>query len=167
MSYYTNFSITIKVRMTRAMAELICERLNELTVWEQFSVCAYNSPLMEERDSWKLEPYDAYRQKDGTLKRKVKKKGRETKDASNVWEFAVGGNLTGHPAVFPEQLANDHIISWSNEGDVVYDCFGGSGTTAKMAHKLKRNWILSEISKEYCEIAEKRITPYLAQTSLF
>ena len=59
MSYYTNFSITIKVRMTRAMAELICERLNELTVWEQFSVCAYNSPLMEERDSWKLEPYDA------------------------------------------------------------------------------------------------------------
>ena len=59
MGYYTNFSITIKVRMTRAMAELICERLNELTVWEQFSVCADNSPLMEERDSWKLEPYDA------------------------------------------------------------------------------------------------------------
>lgn len=37
----------------------------------------------------------------------------------------------GHPAVFPEQLANDHIISWSNEGDIVFDPFMGSGTTGK------------------------------------
>ena len=57
MGYYTNFSITIKVRMTRAMAEFICERINELIGWEQFSVYAGNSPLMEERDSWKFEPY--------------------------------------------------------------------------------------------------------------
>ena len=100
----------------------------------------------------------AYRQKDGSLKRKVKDKGRETKDASNVWEFAVGGNLTGHPAIFPEQLANDHIISWSNEGDLVYDPFMGSGTTAKMAILNKRNWIGSEISEEYCKIIKRRIT---------
>jgi site-specific DNA-methyltransferase (adenine-specific) len=72
-----------------------------------------------------------------------------------------------HPAMFPEKLVEDHILSWSNENDLVYDCFGGSGTTAKMAHKWKRNWILSEISKEYVIIAEKRITPYLAQTLLF
>ena len=45
----------------------------------------------------------------------------------------------------------------------LYDCFGGSGTTAKMAHLLKRNWIISEISKEYVEIAEKRIMPYLTK----
>jgi len=88
----------------------------------------------------------------------------------NVWEYAAGnghGDYTGHPAPFPEKLAADHIYSWSNENDIVYDCFGGSGTTAKMAHKLKRNWILSEISKEYVQLAEKRIAPYLAQTSLF
>ena len=72
-----------------------------------------------------------------------------------------------HPAQFPEQMAADHIYSWSNEGDLVYDPFGGSGTTAKMAHLQKRNWILSEISAEYCEIARKRIAPYLAQTQLF
>ncbi len=54
----------------------------------------------------------AYRQKDGTLKRKIKKVGRETKDASNVWEYPVGGNKINHPAVFPEQLAEDHILSW-------------------------------------------------------
>ena len=82
----------------------------------------------------------------------------ETKPLPNIWWFAVGKNdKTDHPAPFPEQLANDHIISWSNEGDLVYDPFMGSGTTAKMAIINKRNWIGSEISKEYCEIAEKRI----------
>jgi site-specific DNA-methyltransferase (adenine-specific) len=99
----------------------------------------------------------AYRQKDGTLKRKIKEIGRDTKDASNVWNFAVGGNLSGHPAVFPEQLARDHIISWSNEGDLVYDPFMGSGTTAKMAIANKRNYIGSEISAEYCELINARI----------
>jgi len=95
----------------------------------------------------------------------------EEKYRHNIFEYAVGiekENETGtHPAIFPELLAAEMIISWSNEGDLVYDCFGGSGTTAKMAHKLKRNWILSEISNEYVQIAEKRIAPYLAQTSLF
>ena len=86
----------------------------------------------------------------------------------NVWKYNVGQNdTTNHPAVFPEKLAADHIYSWSNEGDLVYDCFGGSGTTAKMAHIQKRNWILSEISEEYVTLANKRIAPYLAQTSLF
>ena len=107
----------------------------------------------------------AYRQKDGTLRRKIKPKGRDTKDASNVWEFAVGGNLTGHPAVFPEKLANDHIISWSNEGDLVYDPFMGSGTTAKMSILNKRNWLGSELSEEYCKIIEKRIEDALRDLS--
>jgi len=114
------------------------------------------NPVQKEKSRNKEEKV-AYRQQDGTLKRKIKEKGRETKDASNVWEYAVGGNLTGHPAVFPEQLANDHIVTWSNENDIVYDPFMGSGTTAKMAIINKRNWVGSEISKEYCEIAEKRI----------
>ena len=77
----------------------------------------------------------------------------------NIWEYGVGGGKTGHPAVFPDKLANDHIISWSNENEIVYDPFMGSGTTAKMAMLNKRNFIGSEISKEYCEIAEERIRP--------
>ena len=75
---------------------------------------------------------------------------------NNIWRFDTQKN-SEHPAPFPEKLANDHIISWSNEGDLVYDPFTGSGTTAKMAILNKRNWIGSEISEEYCEIAEKRI----------
>jgi len=89
---------------------------------------------------------------------------KEFKTRYNIWFYSIGSTATStdriafkHSAIFPEQLVNDHILSWSNEGDLVYDCFMGSGTTAKMAILNKRNWIGSEISQEYCEIAEKRI----------
>lgn len=82
----------------------------------------------------------------------------------NVWEYAIGGGKSTkdqvafkHPAIFPEQLANDHIISWSNENDIVYDCFSGSGTTAKMSIINNRKWIASETSSEYCEIIKERV----------
>lgn len=91
---------------------------------------------------------------------------------SNIWFYTVGTNSTTkdeifHPAQFPEALAKDHILSWSNENDIVYDPFMGSGTTAKAAHQLKRQWIGSEISEEYVELANKRLEPYLMQETLF
>jgi DNA modification methylase len=102
----------------------------------------------------------AFRQRDGSLIRKTKKAGKETKDASNVWSFHVAGNKINHPAVFPEQLAHDHILSWSNEGDTVFDPMMGSGTTGKMAKQLNRNFIGIEISEEYLKIAKERINGY-------
>jgi site-specific DNA-methyltransferase (adenine-specific) len=75
----------------------------------------------------------------------------------NIWDIAIAQNKTTHPAVFPEQIANDHIISWSNEGDTILDCFMGSGTTGKMAKLNNRKYIGFEVSKEYCEIANNRI----------
>lgn len=75
----------------------------------------------------------------------------------NIWFFQKENKCSSHPATFPEQLANDHIISWSNPGDVVLDPFMGSGTTAKMAIETNRNFIGFEISAEYCEIARIRI----------
>ena len=96
--------------------------------------------------------------------------GRRT----NIWTYFVGkGHSTKdniafeHPAIFPEQLASDHIVSWSNEGDVVYDCFLGSGTTAKMAAHLKRRFIGSEISSDYYDIALRRIKLEQQQQTLF
>lgn len=78
------------------------------------------------------------------------------KIAGNIFSISnTKGN--GHPAIFPEQLANDHIISWSNENDLVFDPFMGSGTTAKMALLNNRKYIGSEISSEYCEIIKKRL----------
>jgi len=75
----------------------------------------------------------------------------------NIWKVHVGRNNTGHPAIFPEQLANDHILSWSNPGDIILDPFMGSGTTAKMALLNDREYIGFEMSAEYCEIARKRV----------
>ena len=80
---------------------------------------------------------------------------------TNVWSvFAGGGSsdslASSHPAIFPEQLANDHIISWSNKGDVVLDPFVGSGTTLKMAKLNGRRSIGIDISEDYCAIAAAR-----------
>lgn len=110
------------------------------------------------------------RQKDGSLKENSAYKNNKNKiikeigTRTNIWKYNTGKYHTSydkvafyHPAIFPEQLANDHIISWSNENDLVYDPFMGSGTTAKMAIANKRNWIGSEISSEYCKIIEQRI----------
>lgn len=88
----------------------------------------------------------------------------------NIWSYNTGEDEDNfnHPAKFPEKLAADHIYSWSNEDDLIYDPFVGSGTTVKMAIKLKRNWIASDISEEYIKnIAEKRIKPLLMQETLF
>lgn len=83
---------------------------------------------------------------------------KDSKIKGNVWAFHLGNNdKTKHPAPFPEQLCGDHIISWTNKGDLVYDPFMGSGTTAKMAIINGRNWIGSEISTEYCQIIQERI----------
>ena len=78
----------------------------------------------------------------------------------NVWHISPCNSSkerSGHPAQFPEQLARDHIISWSNPGDVVLDPFMGSGTTAVACIKNGRNYIGFDISDEYCQIAERRI----------
>jgi len=75
-----------------------------------------------------------------------------------IWDIPpLGGNRTGHPAPFPEALARDHIISWSNEGDSVLDCFMGSGTTGVAAKNTGRKFIGIEKDAEYFEIASKRI----------
>ena len=106
---------------------------------------------------------------------KVKRGGySEYGRRTNIWVYGIGkGQSTKdniafeHPAIFPEQLSNDHIISWSNEGDLVYDPFMGSGTTALASIKSNRTWIGSEISEVYVDLANKRLDPYLRQTSLF
>lgn len=105
---------------------------------------------------------------DSVHKDKAPRTTKETKIRTNIWEYNVGINQSYtdrfapmHPAIFPEQLAKDHIISWSNEGDLVYDCFMGSGTVAKMCKQNGRNFIGSEISSEYCEIINKRLNAEL------
>ena len=87
-------------------------------------------------------------------------KGTLTKDykiKSNIWYYGLGGTNYGHPAIFPLQLAKDHIISWSNDGDLVLDPFMGSGTTGVACQELNRQFIGIEKVTEYYKIAKGRI----------
>jgi DNA modification methylase len=79
------------------------------------------------------------------------------RNRNNIWEIAIAQNKNSHPAVFPEKLAEDHILSWSNEGDTILDPMAGSGTTLKMAKKNNRNYIGIEIAQEYVDIINKRL----------
>ena len=88
------------------------------------------------------------------------------KKLSNVWNVAVSKSKVKHPAVFPQKLIDKHIISWSNKNELIYDCFMGSGTTALSCIKYNRNFIGSEMSKEYVDISSKRIEQHKAQLRL-
>jgi DNA modification methylase len=101
------------------------------------------------------------RLKDGTTKPMPDSICAEFGLRYNVWDVdPVKSNIERkkHPAIFPEALARDHILSWSNEGDIVLDPFSGSGTTAKMAKLNGRRFIGIEVNPKYCEIAEKRLS---------
>jgi site-specific DNA-methyltransferase (adenine-specific) len=101
---------------------------------------------------------------DGEFEAEHKYEIKQVVPRSNIWNYKVGlYNTTSdkiafkHPAIFPEQLAIDHILSWSNENDLVLDPFMGSGTVAKACIVTHRNYIGFEISEEYCEIATERL----------
>ncbi len=127
----------------------------------------------------------SYRKRDGSLQKVDEKmlqrfesaNKKKTRIRDNVWDIDAGYMRSTtdkvaykHPAIFPDRLARDHIISWSNPGDTVLDPFAGSGTTLKMAEILQRNSIGIEISEEYCEIIKERmrnVEPANEQVPLF
>ncbi|KKM65372.1 hypothetical protein LCGC14_1491920 [marine sediment metagenome] len=86
----------------------------------------------------------------------------------NLWRVSTGYNKTtkdkeayAHPAMFPEKLAERHILTWSNPGDVVLDYFMGSGTTAKMARNNGRHYIGCDVNEDYVKLARARLAkPY-------
>jgi len=102
-----------------------------------------------------------FRQKNGQTKplSSIGKPIAEHGQRFNIWEISAEKSNSNrfHPAMFPVSLAQDHIISWSNEGDTVLDCFLGSGTTGVAAKLLNRKFIGIEINEEYLNIANKRI----------
>jgi site-specific DNA-methyltransferase (adenine-specific) len=105
--------------------------------------------------------YKNYSKNDQT-RAKLANPVKDKKIKGNIWEYVVGKNKEDqeakeHPAPFPCELARDHILSWSNEGDVVLDPMCGSGTTCKVASLLGRKFIGIEIGHEYAELARRRI----------
>lgn len=146
---------------------------NNKTYWQAFEymfVLSKGTPntinLLKDRENKDERDGDrgTKRLHDGTLLKLKRagyaKYGRRT----NVWEYLIGKGHSAsdniaykHPAIFPEKLVQDHITSWTNPGDVVFDPMCGSGTTCKMAKLNKRDFIGIDISSEYCEIAKNRL----------
>jgi len=146
---------------------------NNKTYWQAFEymfVLSKGTPntinLLKDRENKDERDGDrgTKRLHDGTLLKLKRagysKYGRRT----NVWEYLIGKGHSAsdniayqHPAIFPERLVQDHITSWTNPGDVVFDPMCGSGTTCKMAKLNKRDFIGIDISSEYCEIAKNRL----------
>ena len=107
------------------------------------------------------------------VNRKTKRSLSEHKVRTNIWSYAVGKNGTTsdmyafkHPAMFPENLARDHILSWSNRGDLVFDPMCGAGTTCKMAKATGRRWLGVDVSHEYTRIAKRRLADTQENTIL-
>lgn len=112
--------------------------------------------------------YSRHEQKREKLANPVKDK----KIKGNIWSYVVGKNkedqdAKGHPAPFPCQLVQDHILSWTNVGDVVFDPMCGSGTTCKVAKRLDRKYLGFDISQEYCELAQKRVDSEIFDRNIF
>ena len=105
-----------------------------------------------------------YRKKDGTTDSFKYEINKATRNADNVWKYEVGYQKSTtdkiaykHPAIFPDKLARDHILTWSNENDLIFDPMMGSGTVGKMSKLLNRKFIGIELDKTYFNIAKQRI----------
>lgn len=142
--------------------------------WEYMFVFAKGTPktvsLMREPSRlhlWGRPEYGrtkAQRGTDGEQKlRSHRKLTNETKVRGNVWNYNARPNPAqdplkwNHPATFPDLLASDHIQSWSNPGDLVLDCFAGSGTTLRAAKNLNRRYVGIEVNPEYVKLIETRL----------
>lgn len=140
-------------------------------VWSKGKPKTFN-PIEDRKNKWAgHNVHGTFREKDGKIRNRnetwknsvCKEYGRRF----NVWHISTEkNNKTGHPAVFPLQIAKDHIRSWSNSGDLVFDPFLGSGTTRLAAYDLGRSFIGTEIDPEYFEKQEERFKRHTAQPRL-
>lgn len=110
--------------------------------------------------------------KNEQTREKMAKPVKDKKIKGNIWEYVVGKKqedqeAKGHPAPFPCELVRDHIKSWTNQGDLVFDPMSGSGTTARVSCEMGRQYIGIDISHEYCEIARQRVKLIADTPTLF
>jgi len=127
------------------------------------------NPIKDRENRWyglKWSKIRTRRMKNGDLKVQdwYKEEGNKTGVRFNIWQYVTGFGYHGdelahqHPASFPEDLAYDHIMSWSNPGDLILDPLMGSCTTGKMAVTNGRRFIGVDIAQEYFDLAKKRIS---------
>jgi DNA modification methylase len=128
----------------------------------------FNGVRIPRKTTW-VAKTRTFRYTNGELKLANTQSNTTDKLADNVWELSCNSPIKEHPATFPEKLAEDHILSWSNPWDIILDPFAWSWTTLKMAKKNGRDYVWIEISEEYIKIINKRLryeTPLMILLSL-
>ena len=137
-------------------------------VWSKGAPATFNPIMVESKFAGKAVNHGTYYNSDGTMKKRHGDgnavKPLRVKDG--LW-YIVQRQSVGHPATFPEALARDHILSWSNEGDTVFDPFLGSGTTGVACANVGKSFIGIEIDETYFDIACERIRKAYAQPDMF
>lgn len=122
------------------------------------------NPILVKAKFGNLKANMKHRGQEGEIKYTQTKRNEYTK-VRNIFAYNIGGGHSttdkeayGHPALMPEKLAEDQILTWTDPGDTVFDPFNGAGTSGKMAVAHGRKFIGTEMSTEYCDLANLRIS---------
>lgn len=159
------YNIQIVTGSKRAFFKIIgefSEQLKDIVIWDKGVGQPAMSPGVLNRQSELILIFE----KENPISRKFSKYNFERGTLGDIWNVSRGKKIDkSHGAVFPEKLVSTILVNFSKEGDIVYDPFMGSGTTAVVSQKLNRKWLGSELSSNYCELIQKRI--YEVQSGLF
>jgi site-specific DNA-methyltransferase (adenine-specific) len=159
------YNIQIVTGSKRAFFKIIgefSEQLKDIVIWDKGVGQPAMSPGVLNRQSELILIFE----KENPISRKFSKYNFERGTLGDIWNISRGKKIDkSHGAVFPEKLVSTILVNFSKEGDIVYDPFMGSGTTAVVSQKLNRKWLGSELSSNYCELIQKRI--YEVQSGLF
>jgi site-specific DNA-methyltransferase (adenine-specific) len=151
------YNIQIVTGSKRAFFKIMGEfsdQLKDIVIWDKGFGQPAMSPGVLNRQSELILIFE----NENAISRKFSKFNFERGTLSDIWNISRGKKIDkSHGAVFPEMLVYTILDNFSNEGDVIYDPFMGSGTTAVVSQKMKRKWVGSELSPNYCELIQKRI----------
>jgi site-specific DNA-methyltransferase (adenine-specific) len=151
------YNIQIVTGSKRAFFKIIgefSEQLKDIVIWDKGVGQPAMSPGVLNRQSELILVFE----KENAISRKFTKYKFDRGTLGDIWNISRGRKIDkSHGAVFPEKLVSTILENFSDEGDIVYDPFMGSGTTAVVSQKLNRKWLGSELSPNYCELIQKRI----------
>jgi site-specific DNA-methyltransferase (adenine-specific) len=161
------YNIQIVTGSKRAFFKIIgelSESLKDIIIWDKINVQpSMGNNILNKRTEMIL-VFD----NKNAISRQFKIANFQRGTLNDIWQIKKNKSINNkHKATFPEELINKIIINFTNKNSLIYDPFMGTGTTALCCLKNNRNFLGSEISKEYCSIINKRIDVYKNQLKLF
>lgn len=162
------YNIQIVTGSKRAFFKIIgdlSEYLKDIVIWDKGVAQPAMASAVLNRQSELILIFE----KENAISRQFKKCNFKRGTLNDVWQIRRGAkdkSLKGHSAIFPEELIERILLNFTNENDVIYDPFMGTGTTGVVCKKLGRKFIGSELVTEYAELARKRISSTALQIQL-